>query len=72
MIRKACEGIKRGLVLGPKMGLPTDLPALLDIFARASSPADGEPVPLLWSDPRIAMRTLKTVKWPPEMKGLAR
>ena len=72
MIRKACEGIKRGLVLGPKMSLPTDLPALLDIFARASSPADGEPVPLLWSDPRIAMRTLKTVKWPPEMKGLAR
>lgn len=66
LIREGCETIKRGIVLGPKMGLPTDLPALVERFANGAAPAEGMPIPLLWSDRRGALNALRRAPWPPE------
>ena len=71
LIREGCEAIKRSLVLGPKIGLPTDLPSILTRFSASSSPAEGQPVPPLWQDPRGAAQKAKAAAWPPalETKG---
>jgi ATP-dependent 26S proteasome regulatory subunit len=66
LIREACESAKRSLVLGPRMSLSTDLPAIMDRFASSSSAAEGMPVPRLWSDPRGSLNRLRNVPWPPE------
>ena len=65
LIRQACEGIKRSMVLGPKMGLPTDLAAIMDRFANSASAADGQQEPRLWSERRQALIQLGKAPWPP-------
>lgn len=67
LIRQCCEAIKRSLVLGPKMALPTDLQSIMDRFATSASPADGQQLPLLWSAPRDALMALGKAPWPPEL-----
>lgn len=64
LIREACEAIKRALVLGPRMGLSTDLPSILVRIAASSAPAEGMPPPPLWDNPRYAGR-LADLPWPP-------
>lgn len=69
LIREVCEGIKRAMVLGPRMNLST---ALHDIALRisvSSAPAEGMPVPMLWDDPRTAIDLLAAAPWPPERAG---
>lgn len=66
LIREACEGIKRAMVLGPRMGLSTDLSDVLLRIAASSAPAEGMPVPLLWGEPRAALKLLDGQPWPPE------
>ncbi len=66
LIREGCEAIKRSLVLGPKMRLPTDLPAIVERFAASASASEGMPEPLLWREPGTAMRLLREAPWPPE------
>ena len=65
LIQQGCEAIKRSLVLGPKMNLPTDLAAIMDRFKASSSPADGQDLPRLWSHPRGALMALAKAPWPP-------
>lgn len=65
LIREGCEMIKRSMVLGPKMNLPTDLPAIMERFANGASPADGMQIPRLWSDRRGALNDLRRAPWPP-------
>lgn len=69
LIREACEGIKRALVLGPRMNLSTDLHDIALRISASSAPAEGMPVPMLWDDPRAAMRLLADQPWPPERAG---
>lgn len=66
LIREACEGIKRAMVLGPRMQLSTDLPDILARIAVSSAPAEGMPTPPLWSDPAAALDRMAGQPWPPE------
>ena len=69
LIRQCCEAIKRSLVLGPKMGMPTDLKSIMNRFSASASPADGQQLPLLWSAPRDALIALSKAPWPPELQA---
>jgi DNA polymerase III delta prime subunit len=66
LIREGCETIKRSIVLGPRMNLPTDLPSILDRFGDSASAAEGMPEPRLWTDRRSVLNELSAVPWPPE------
>jgi hypothetical protein len=69
LIRQGCETIRRMLVLGPKMSLPTDLPAILDRFRASAGAAEGLPTPDLWTETRAVMRELADAPWPPEIQN---
>lgn len=66
LIKEGCEAIKRSIVLGPKMNLPTDLPAILDRFGNSASAAEGSPEPRLWTDRRQVLVEAGKAPWPPE------
>ena len=72
LIRQCCEAIKRSLVLGPKMGMATDLKSIMDRFAASASPADGQQLPLMWAAPRDALISLSKAPWPPVVSGARR
>lgn len=65
LIRQACETIKRSLVLGSKIGLPVDLPSIMERFAASASVADGQQEPLLWTNMSRCLHRLGAVPWPP-------
>jgi MoxR-like ATPase len=65
LIREGCESIKRALVLGPKLKLATELPAILARFAASAAPAEGMPVPALWEDAATCADRLTSAPWPP-------
>ena len=65
LIREGCEAIKRSLVLGARMKLPTDLPSIVDRFAAAASASEGMPEPKLWAERRAVLKMLAQVPWPP-------
>lgn len=66
LIREACESVKRSIVLGPRMSLPTDLPAIMDRFADSAAASEGMPEPRLWTDRRMVLSDLGKCAWPPE------
>ncbi|WP_245648762.1 AAA family ATPase [Sphingomonas sanxanigenens] len=63
LIKEGCEAIKRSMVLGPKMGLPIDLPSIMDRFANSASASEGMPEPALWSSRRSVLANLAQVEW---------
>lgn len=65
LMREACEGAKRSLVLGARMGLDNSLSAIMARFAASAAPADGVPIPALWESPRAVMSLLAAAPWPP-------
>lgn len=67
LIREACEGAKRSLVLGPRMGLDNSLSAILTRFAASAAPSDDMPTPRLWAEPRAALAAIANAPWPPVM-----
>ncbi|ARR55350.1 AAA family ATPase [Rhizorhabdus wittichii DC-6] len=67
LIKEACEGAKRSLVLGERMGLANDLPAIMTRFAASAAPADDMPVPRLWAEPGTVLADLRPLPWPPEL-----
>lgn len=69
LVREACESIKRSIVLGPRMNLPTDLPAIMERFGSSASAAEGMPEPRLWTDRRSVLSELSRAPWPPEKQG---
>lgn len=69
LIKEACEGAKRSLVLGERMGLANDLPAIMTRFAASAAPADDMPTPRLWAEPTSVLTDLATLPWPPERVG---
>lgn len=68
LIKEGCEAIKRSIVLGPKMSLPTDLPAILSRFRDSASVAEGMAEPRLWTDTRAVLTAATAAPWPPERK----
>jgi hypothetical protein len=67
LIKEGCEAIKRQLVLGPKLKLATDLPAILTRFAAGAAPAEGMPVPTLWGEYAEVEERLQAAPWPPAL-----
>ncbi len=66
LIREGCESVKRSLVLGPKMSLATDLPAIMARFSASAAASEGMPTPALWDRPDQIMNQLGDCPWPPE------
>jgi hypothetical protein len=67
LIRECCEAIKRSLVLGPRMKMSTELPAIMERFAASASASEGMPEPKLWAERRAVLKTMASLPWPPEM-----
>jgi hypothetical protein len=67
LIKEGCEAIKRSLVLGPKLRLANDLPAILGRFTAGAAPAEGQPVPTLWAEPEELRDQLAAASWPPTL-----
>jgi MoxR-like ATPase len=68
LIKEGCETIKRSLVLGDKLRLATDLPAILGRLASASAPAEGMPTPTLWGEYADIEDLVSAAPWPPVLK----
>lgn len=66
LIREACEGMKRSLVLGARMGLDNSLEGIMARFAASSAPAEDMPVPPLWEGTRRVLADLAALPWPPK------
>lgn len=65
LIKEGCEALKRALILAPKLNLPADLTSILRRFTASAAPAEGMPVPTLWSDFDELVEGLKAAPWPP-------
>lgn len=68
LIREACENVKRSLVLGPKMGLETDLASIMSRFVASAAPSDGMPTPPLWDSPAGELRRIGGLPWSPQLE----
>lgn len=70
LIRQVVEGIKRSLVIGPRVKRSVDSAeaVLRPIIASVSVPPAYTPPPL-WSDPAKALRVLSRFEWPPMQKA---
>ena len=66
LIREACEGAKRSLVLGSRMGLDNSLSAIMRRFVASAAPADDMPVPRLWAETASTLAGLAELPWPRE------
>ncbi|ELR03137.1 hypothetical protein GMDG_08886 [Pseudogymnoascus destructans 20631-21] len=66
LLRQMMEGLKRSLVLGPRMKRDISDPSALvmQLIEAVKPPPEFEP-PALWRSPRQAER-LKGLAWPPE------
>jgi len=67
LMREGCEALKRGLILGPKLKLPSDLPSMLARFVSSAAPAEGMPVPRLWEEFHECAERCGDVPWPPSL-----
>lgn len=66
LLRQMMEGLKRALVLGPKLKMNVQhLPALLRHVAAGVAPHASYDKPPLWNDP-AAVDRLAGLPWPPE------
>lgn len=66
LLRQLCEGIKRELVLAPRMAQSLDFPDVLARVLASCRPHDDMAKPALWDTPG-EMRSPET--WPPEREG---
>lgn len=66
LIKEGCEGAKRSLILGERMGLDNALAAIMARFCASAAPSDDMPTPRLWLEPARVLAALGGVPWPPE------
>ena len=70
LLRQLMEGMKRALILGPKLKLDTSSQRMVWKHVLASVAPPPEMVrPPLWKDPEDALEQLEAMPWPPERKG---
>jgi SpoVK/Ycf46/Vps4 family AAA+-type ATPase len=69
LLRGLMEGMKRALIINPKMRLSIDDPAklFLPIITSLQPPPEMDVKPPLWAN-TSAIHVLKELAWPPEMK----
>lgn len=66
LLRQLMEGVKRSLVVGPRINRSIETPS--DVFGpviTAVSPPPGITIPPLWSDPKKHLSQLRSIPWPP-------
>lgn len=66
LLRQLMEGVKRMLVLSPKLKLDVSRPEV--VFAQVSAsiaPSPEMEQPLLWAQPAVALERLERLAWPP-------
>lgn len=69
LLRQLMEGLKRALVLGPRMKRPVDdVVALVQQIVAGVAPPPEMEIPPLWRSPAQAER-LKGLAWPPALPG---
>lgn len=72
LLRQLMEGMKRTLILAPKLQLDVSRPERVFAHLVASvAPPPEMAQPPLWSDTDGAMETLAAIPWPPRMQGAA-
>lgn len=66
LLRQLMEGMKRTLVLAPRLALDVSRPErVFEHVAAAIAPPPEMPQPPLWRDPVDTLRTVATIAWPP-------
>ena len=68
LIRTFCEGLKRHLIIGPKVGWPMVKEAVFERVLAAMQPHPDLPTPPLWSKGFERKRLLLAFPWPLELK----
>lgn len=63
LIREFCEGMKRQMIIGPKVGLKMEWVAVLNRLVSAIAPHPELTQPVLWADPSRA-RVSREFIWP--------
>lgn len=65
LIRQLCEGMKRALVLNPRLNRETDLLTILSTITASVKPHEAYDIPPLWEDAKALARASK-ITWPPK------
>jgi SpoVK/Ycf46/Vps4 family AAA+-type ATPase len=66
LLRQLMEGMKRTLVLAPRLRIDVSQPAAVIGHVIASiAPPPEMPVPPLWADSASALEQIQTIAWPP-------
>ena len=65
LLRQAMEGVKRNLVLAPRLRLSTAAGDVFERIVASVQPHSEADKPLLWSDFRYARSCLASLPWPP-------
>jgi len=69
LLRQLMEGVKRTLVLAPKLRIDVSCPAAVFGHVIASiAPPPEMPQPPLWADDR-SLTQIKGITWPPSREG---
>ncbi len=68
LIREFCEGLKRQIVLGPRLRLPMDWTDVLGRLTASIAPHPELVQPVLWKD-AARSRAAKTFNWPLTLSG---
>lgn len=67
LIQEVCEAMKRGLVLGPRMGLAMSLEDMLRrLVSTIEPPPEAEP-PKFWRSVSPLIREMADLPWPPKL-----
>lgn len=70
LIRQFCEGLKRGLVIGPKVGWDMTVEGAFSRLLNSIQPHPEMSLPPLWVN-KTANAAVKAMPWPPEKEGAA-
>lgn len=67
LLRALMEGMKRLLILAPKLGFDVTRPepVFAQIAASISPPPEMDPQPPLWAEPNATLAALSGIAWPP-------
>ncbi len=66
VLRGLVEGIKREMVLAPRMRLPVDAASIVGRVLATVRPHEDAPLPPLWSEP-YALARIAHIPWPPKL-----
>lgn len=69
LLRQLMEGIKRDMILAPRMNNPTDAKATFFRIIASVAPHPDYNVPYLWAETSAALHNLAKFPWPPERKA---